>query len=190
MTIGALAGSPFSARYRTIESTSRMQAVLWRLTRRLLAHENQVPENLMNTGAIGRNKGGLTVSLRPPVTVSFQTDCDLRALSAHANSRMSHTMRFRVSVRISRPKHGIGRRDSGSTWKDESPVLPQTRRAPLLHSILCPRPLPLWPLPDPLVHGRNLIRSIRVKTKGFLVRFDRESIFSPSIEASLEEFDT
>ena len=45
-------------------------------------------------------------------------------------------------------------------------------------------------LPDPLVRGRNLIRSVRVKLKGFLVRFDRKSIFSPAIEASLEEFDT
>jgi hypothetical protein len=41
-----------------------------------------------------------------------------------------------------------------------------------------------------LVRGRNLIRSIRVKMKGFLVRFNREAIFSSAIEASLEEFDT
>jgi hypothetical protein len=44
-------------------------------------------------------------------------------------------------------------------------------------------------LPDPLARGRNGIRFIRVKMKGFLVRFDREPIGSPAIEASLEEFD-
>jgi hypothetical protein len=40
-----------------------------------------------------------------------------------------------------------------------------------------------------LARGRKAIRSIRVKMKGLLVRFDRESTGSPAIEASLEEFD-
>jgi len=42
---------------------------------------------------------------------------------------------------------------------------------------------------DLLVRGRKAIRSIRVKMKGLLVRFDREPTGSPAIEASLEEFD-
>jgi hypothetical protein len=42
---------------------------------------------------------------------------------------------------------------------------------------------------DLLARGRKAIRSIRVKMKGLLVRFDREATGSPAIEASLEEFD-
>jgi hypothetical protein len=41
---------------------------------------------------------------------------------------------------------------------------------------------------DLLARGRKAIRSIRVKMKGLLVRFDREATDSPAIEASLEEF--
>ena len=50
-------------------------------------------------------------------------------------------------------------------------------------------PAPLRRLPNPLPRGRKVIRFIRVQMKGLFVRFNREAIFSPAIEAPLEEFD-
>jgi hypothetical protein len=44
-------------------------------------------------------------------------------------------------------------------------------------------------LPNPLAHGRNVIRFTRVEMKWFLVWFDREAMGSPAIEAPFEKFD-